>query len=214
MDAKRYFVPTPHGEVSLVFAEKPREQVLVILHGAGRIAFQLRDWLISDAVLAELPGHDGAPLFTTDLSIFAESLYNAIRSIWPDLHLTIVGESLGSIVALQMTADRIVLLDPPMEPTPEVEKEIRVGFVAEWLKPHLRHSYWDLLDVIDRPVEVLCASRSILSPQAIDRLRIHPNVKLSMIEGGHVLMKDNPQGVAFYLAHQENYNSKTTSADA
>lgn len=213
MDAKRYFVPTPHGEVSLVFTEKPREQILVILHGAGRIAFQLRDWLSVDAILAELPGHDNAPLFTEDLTVFAKSLNIAISSLWPDLHLTLVGESLGAIVALQMKADRIILLDPPMEPTPEVEHELRVGFVAEWLKPHLRKSYWDLLDNLDQTVEVVCASRSILSAYAIDRLRNHHNITLAMIQGGHVLMKDNPQGVALYLAHQENYNCTTTSAD-
>ncbi|MDO8408885.1 MAG: hypothetical protein Q7S93_02320 [Phenylobacterium sp.] len=61
MEAKRYFVPTPYGEVSLVFAPKPREEVVVIIHGAGRRAFQLRSWLAYDAVRAELPGHDQGP---------------------------------------------------------------------------------------------------------------------------------------------------------
>ena len=60
MDAKRYFIPTPQGEVSLVFAHKPRNEVIVIIHGAGRRAFQLRSWLAHDVVLAELPGHDRA----------------------------------------------------------------------------------------------------------------------------------------------------------
>ena len=199
MEAKRYFVPTALGDVSLVFEMKPREDVVVIIHGAGRIAFQLKDWLANDVVLAELPGHDAAPPITEELDVFSDALDQAIRYVWPDKPITLVGESLGSIVALQSRADRKILVDPPMELTPDVDQEMKVGFITEWLKPHLRKSYWHLLDQQSRPVDAICASRSILPPQAIQRLRIHPNIRFHLIDGGHVLMKDNPEGIARIL---------------
>jgi pimeloyl-ACP methyl ester carboxylesterase len=198
MDAKRYFIPTPQGEVSLVFAHKPRNEVIVIIHGAGRRAFQLRSWLAHDVVLAELPGHDRAPMMEGDLSTYAAAYQAAIAHVWPGLPLTIVGESLGGLVALQMSG-RIIAVDPPLEPTPEVETELRVGFVAEWLKPPLRVEHWDLLDRLERPVEVICPTRSILPPTAIHRLCNHPLVSLSIFEGGHVLLDDNPAAVASIL---------------
>lgn len=204
MDAKRYFVPTPHGAVSLVFAAKPRDRVMLVIHGAGRRAFQLRGWLALDVVFAELPGHDLAPMMGGDLATYAEAFNLAVEQVWPGLPLTVVGESLGGIVALHMRADRKVLIDPPMQPTTEVETELRVGFVAEWLKPHLRVAHWPLLDAQEAPLEVVCASRSILPPDAIKRLGDHPRVRLSVIDGGHVLMDDNPEGVARILAgHQD-----------
>lgn len=198
MEAKRYFVPTPYGEVSLVFAHKPRDEVTVIIHGAGRRAFQLRSWLVHDVVLAELPGHDLAPMMEGDLSTYAQAYQAALAHVWPDRPLTIVGESLGGLVALQM-AGRIVAVDPPLEPTPSVETELRVGFVAEWLKPPLRVEHWELIDRLDHPVDVICPTRSILPAAAIERLANHPMVRLSVVEGGHVLLDDSPEDIASIL---------------
>jgi pimeloyl-ACP methyl ester carboxylesterase len=201
MEAKRYFVPTPCGEVSLVFAHKPRDEVVVIIHGAGRRAFQLRSWLAHDVVLAELPGHDMAPMMEGDLSTYARAYQAALAHVWPGRPATIIGESLGGLIALQM-AGRIIAVDPPLEPTPEVETELRVGFVAEWLKPPLRIEHWDLIDRLDHPVEVICPTRSILPETAIKRLESHPMVHMSRFEGGHVLLDDNPEAIASILRNE------------
>lgn len=214
MDAKRYFLPTPHGEVSLVFAHKPRVSVVVVIHGAGRRAFQLRSWLDHDVVLAELPGHDLAPMMEGDLATYAAAFSSALEQVWPGLPVTVVGESLGGIVALHMKSDRTILIDPPMEPTPEVDQELRVGFVADWLKPYLHQTYWKLLDYPDQPVEVVCASRSILSPDAVKRLGDHPRVQLSIVEGGHVLMDENPEEIVAILKRKQKDNHATCAASA
>ncbi len=203
MEAKRYFVPTPYGEVSLVFAHKPRDQVTVIIHGAGRRAFQLRSWLAHDVVLAELPGHDVAPMMEGDLSTYAQAYQAALTHVWPDRPVTVVGESLGGLVALQMHG-RIIAVDPPLEPTPAVEHELKFGFIADWLKRPLRDNHWNLIDMLDRCVEIICPTRSILPLAAIDRLKDHPLVRLSILEGGHVLLDDNPEAVASILKGRSN----------
>jgi len=213
MDAKRYFVPTPHGEVSLVFAAKPRDRVVLVIHGAGRRAFQLRGWLDLDVVFAELPGHDLAPMMTGDVAEYARAFNAAVEYVWPDLALTVVGESFGGIVALHMRAHRKVLIDPPMQPTSAVFREIQQGYVAPWLWPALIVDHWRLLDVQERPVEAVCASCSILPPDAIKRLGEHPKVRLNVVQGGHVLMDDNPADIARILAGQEQQNNAAGTAN-
>ncbi|MDP1616778.1 alpha/beta fold hydrolase [Phenylobacterium sp.] len=207
MEAKRYLIPTPHGEVSLVFANKPRDEVVVIIHGAGRRAFQLRSWLAHDVVLAELPGHDVAPMIEGDLATYAAAYEAALAHVWPGLPVTVVGESLGGLVALQMSG-RVIAVDPPLEPTPEVEHELRVGFVATWLKPILRTEHWHLLDNLGQDVEIICPTRSILPEKSIDRIQGYPRVHLSRAEGGHVLLDENPDAVLNVLRKEKLTLSK------
>ena len=163
-DLRRYFVPAPHGEVSLVFDRLARAEVLAIIHGA-------------------------AP------AIAAAQAVGGAGQLWAAQPITLVGESLGGVIALHMEAERRILLDPPMEPTPAVAHEIRYGNVAPWLQPLITSDYWSLLDSQDQRVEAVCASNGILPQAARDRLSAHPNVDYGEIAGGHVLLDDNPQAV-------------------
>jgi pimeloyl-ACP methyl ester carboxylesterase len=75
-----------------------------------------------DVILCELPGHgDSAPVQEVSLdsfaAVYARLIDHHIPSCWP---LTVIGESLGGLVALRLArlrADRVarlVLLDPPL----------------------------------------------------------------------------------------------------
>lgn len=194
-DLRRYFVPTPHGGVSLVFDRLARAEVLAIIHGAARRSLQLKPWAERGAVLVELPGHGQAPMIEAKVEVWAAAFQAALRQLWAAQPITLVGESLGGVIALHMEAERRILLDPPMEPTPAVAHEIRYGNVAPWLQPLITSDYWSLLDSQDQRVEAVCASNGILPQAARDRLSAHPNVDYGEIAGGHVLLDDNPQAV-------------------
>ncbi len=194
-DLRRYFIPTPHGEVGLVFGSLARADVLAIIHGAARRSLQLRPWAERDAVLVELPGHGSAPMIEARIEVWAAAFQAALRQLWPDRPLTLVGESLGGVIALHMDAERRILLDPPLEATPAVAHEIRHGHIAPWLQPLITADYWPLLDSQSQTVEVVCASDGILPERARRRLCVHPRVAYSLVRGGHVLLDDNPQAV-------------------
>lgn len=202
MEAKRYVVPTPYGEVSLIFGHRSAEAVTVFIHGAARTAHKLAAWLEPGTALAELPGHDSGPFIEGGVVTWAAALESAIGYVWPTARITLVGESLGGIIALHMRAHRVVALDPPMEPTAAVEREIRTGFVAPFLHPLLTRPYWSVLDAIRMPAEVICGLGGILPAKAIVRLAGHPNVRFNLLAGGHVLLDDNPEGVRRILAQE------------
>lgn len=194
-DLRRYFVPTSHGEVSLVFGSLARAEVLAVIHGAARRSLQLKPWAERGAVLVELPGHGQAPMIEATVEVWAAAFQAALRHLWPTQPMTLVGESLGGVIALHMDAERRILLDPPMEPTPAVAHEIRYGNVAPWLQPLITSDYWALLDSQRQGVEAVCATDGILPQAARDRLSAHPNVVYGEMPGGHVLLDDNPQAV-------------------
>lgn len=194
-DLRRYFVPTPHGEVSLVFDRVARTEVLAVIHGAARRSLQLKPWAERGAVLVELPGHGQAPMIEAKVEVWAAAFQAALRQLWPSQPLTLVGESLGGVIALHMAAQRRILLDPPMEATPAVAHEIRYGNVAPWLRPMITSDHWPLLDSQRQRVEAVCASDGILPQTARDRLSVHPMVDYSEMPGGHVLLDENPEGV-------------------
>lgn len=194
-DLRRYFVPTSHGEVSLIFGPLARTEVLAIIHGAARRSLQLKPWAERGAVLVELPGHGQAPMIEAKVEVWAAAFQAALRQLWQAQPMTLVGESLGGVIALHMDAERRILLDPPMEPTPAVAHEIRYGNVAPWLQPLITSDYWPLLDSQGQGVEAVCATDGILPQAARDRLSAHPNVAYGEMPGGHVLLDDNPQAV-------------------
>lgn len=193
--ARRYFIPTPGGEVALVFEPSPRSSVLAIIHGAARRSIQLKPWLAHNAVLIELPGHGQAPWIEGGVADWARAFQAALDHLWPGLPVTLVGESLGGVISLHMSASRTILLDPPMQPTEAVEHEIRHGNVAEWLRPLIRADYWSLLDEQERVVEVVCGADGILPEAARARLACHPRVIFQLVAGGHVLLDDNPEAI-------------------
>jgi len=122
----------------------------------------------------------------------ADSFRQAIARRWPGAPVTVMGESLGGLVALAMDADRTIALDPAMEPTPEVEKVIQSGRLHPWAVAELRQDHWGLLDGLRRPVKAVCASQTILSETSVQRLQDHPMVRLSRLDGWHLLLDEQP----------------------
>lgn len=214
-EIRRYFVPTPRGEVSLVFAPVAAETVTVFIHGAARNSNKLAPWIRRGSALIELPGHGVAPYIEGDAEAWASEFESAIAKVWPGASITLVGESLGGIIAMHMSADRTFCLDPPMQPTAAVEREIRYGNVAEFLRPMVRSTYWNVLDNLQRPINVICASEGILPAQAKTRLSQHPMVIYDEISGGHLLLDERRREVEFALNRQkEHYESPRSTSTA
>lgn len=194
MDLRRIQIATSHGLASFIGIPGPRDHVRVIIHGAGRRAetATILPWADDGALLAELPGHGEGPMIRGGVLEAADSFRQAIARRWPDVPVTVMGESLGALVALAMGADRTIALDPAMEPTPEVDKVIESGRLHPWAVESLRRNYWGLLDSLRRPVDVVCASGTILSAASVKRLERHPMVRLSRLEGWHLLLDERP----------------------
>ncbi|WP_375268953.1 alpha/beta fold hydrolase [Phenylobacterium sp.] len=99
--------------MSLVFDRLARAEVLAIIHGAARRSLQLKPWAERGAVLVELPGHGQAPMIEAKVEVWAAAFQAALRQLWATQPITLVGESLGGVIALHMEAERRILLDPP-----------------------------------------------------------------------------------------------------
>ncbi len=198
-ETRRYFIPTSEGEVSLIFAPEPLDNVTVFVHGAARNSTKLAKWVRSGAALLELPGHGTAPLIDGRVEVWSAAFQAAIDKVWPFAKVTVVGESLGGIIAMLMSPSRTIALDPPIEPTEAVEREILYGNVAEFLRPMLRTNYWHILDKIDRPIEVVCATNGILNFDTKSRLSAHRQVLYKEVESGHLILDENPDAISQML---------------
>lgn len=194
MEIRRIQIATSHGLASFIGIPGPREHVRLIIHGAGRRAEtpSILPWADDGTLLAELPGHGDGPMIRGGVAEAADSFRQAITKRWPDAPLTVMGESLGGLVALAMGADRTIALDPAMEPTPQVEKVIQSGRLHPWAVDALRREHWGLLDCLHRQVDVVCASQTILSAASVKRLRDHSMVRLSRLDGWHLLLDERP----------------------
>lgn len=213
-EPRRYIIPTPYGQVALVFAPVMVDALTVFIHGAARRSVQLRRWLRPGTALLELPGHGVAPMIDGGVKTWAKAFQHAISTVWPAVRLTLVGESLGGIIAMHMTAERIIALDPPMQPTEAVEREIEHGNVADFLRPMIRADYWSLLDAQERPVEVICAERGILPADARERLSRNEKVALSTAPCGHLILDEAPEVVEAALARQQDNDDAAVAASA
>ena len=201
-EIRRYFVRTPEGDVSLVSGSIHSVEPVIFIHGAARNSAKLAKWVTPGSALLELPGHGVAPFISGNIEKWRAAFQHAIETVWPSKNITLVGESLGGILALGMKAARTIAIDPPMQPTEAVEHEIQHGNVAEFLRPMLRASYWDLLDRLEKKVEIVCATEGILPIVARERLRTHAMVEFHEISGGHLLLDENSDEIAEMLGRK------------
>lgn len=197
MDVRRMLTDTPWGRVSFVGRTGPRRAVRLLVHGAGRRASHLLPWAGEGYVLAELPGHGAGPMMEGGLEACARAFDHALRARWPQAALSVVGESLGGLVALAMDVEQVVALDPPLAPSPILRATVASGALSPWAVPILSASHWSLLD--RRPAHIAIAADSILDKPSIERLMAHPLACAKTLPGWHVLLDDQPEACRSFI---------------
>ncbi|WP_332768114.1 alpha/beta fold hydrolase [Phenylobacterium sp.] len=101
--------------------------VLLVIPGAFRNAESIAPFAdliakYATTVSTSLPGFGGsAPLTRNSVASFAENYLEALVQLYPDRSITILGESLGGLVALNLAQiaptgliARVIALDPPL----------------------------------------------------------------------------------------------------
>lgn len=202
-EPRRYFVPTSAGNLSLIFAQKHRSRVDLIIHGAGRHPIQLKHWLKFDAVLWELPGHGQAPLLSGDVHSWSSAIFEAITRVFGDLPILAAGESFGGLLALMMKAERHIAFDPFIEPHEAVRKEISEGHLSPWMGEFLSRSYLREICDLEYEFDVVLASLSvdpnsstpsIVCPGVRATLRSLEHARIFEMDAGHLLFDEDPAG--------------------
>jgi pimeloyl-ACP methyl ester carboxylesterase len=212
-----YVFETSRGPVAMV-ADGPRPDTLLI-HGFRRSPAHLREWArrIPGAGLVALPGHGGTPeLAEVSVEAWIAAWREALPQIGADL--TLIGESLGAMVAMSLPARITVAVEPLLSvddiwPQHEVMRRAKargvdIGPAYEAL---FDRSYDWVLDRISAPTLViggdmpllpqrpLPTAPSLLTDDDFARYAGHPLVEAHRIPGGHTLLDENPGDVVRLL---------------
>lgn len=203
IEAKRYFVPTSVGDISLIFAPTQRSRVDLVVHGAGRHPVQLRRWLQHDAVLWELPGHGQARDIFGDARRWVSGIDEAIANVFGRLPVTSIGESFGGLLALMMKSERHIAFDPFIEPNAFVDRELYEGNLPPRMGELLSRSYFREVCEINHDFEIVLASlnpdRDSSTPSIVpevtrEALRSLKRARVVEMNAGHLLFDENPEG--------------------
>lgn len=222
---KLFFIETRDGHVVLAadpgFA-RSRRPVVVLIHGAFRVASDLAAWLDrlddlpADIVLACLPGHgNGPPLARAGMAAMIENFQDALAVIAPR-GVTILGESLGGLIGLAQ-AYPCVAFEPPLATAKlwPIWTGLRLaqtqglavpaGFAeAVFGAPENGHDYSGLLDrssapglvvlgdVPLQPPRDLTTTPSLLDDADRKALAARPRLRVEVLAGGHELLKEAP----------------------
>lgn len=129
------YAPTPSD------ASRP---LVVATHGARRSVHQLVVWAEllwskADVALVDLPGHNTSSAFVpATLDRFAENVTEALLSLFPGRPMTLLGESLGGLVALKMATmpdldlQGVIAADPPLTTVKQAQlQRAFMGFIEQ-----------------------------------------------------------------------------------
>jgi pimeloyl-ACP methyl ester carboxylesterase len=212
-----YRFQTSRGAVAMV-GETPTPDTLLI-HGFKRSPSHVGAWArrIPGVGLVALPGHGPAPeLDEVSVEAWIAAWREALPQIGADL--TIIGESLGAMVAMALPARMAVAVEPLLSvddiwPQHEVmrgakARGIDIGAAYEAL---FDRSYAWILDRISAPTLVIAGDMpllpqrpirtapSLLTDEDFARYAAHPLVEAHRIPGGHTLLDENPGDVVGLL---------------
>lgn len=210
-------VPTSAGVVHFHAGELRGDRPLIVmLQGADQLlavaqpfCAQLSD---CDLILACLPGHNGAPaLSSVAVDLFAEAYSEALDRALKGRPFLFVGESLGGVIGMAMGCRppdglaRVIAIDPFLDGDIwPLQWLVSRGYVPS-VAATFAGSYSHLLDGQKRPLHVV-AGDQLLGPEEVDpipsllraedRKLVDAKAKLSIIHGGHTLLRDRPGEVA------------------
>ena len=212
---KRLFVDTSRGQLKFAVEEPTNRPLVLFIHGFSRCPAHLAGWraLLPDADVwfAYLPGHQAPDLNTLSLPAWSQAYREAAQVLFRGRDVTVVGESLGALVALSLPASRVIAVEPLLQtrwPT-----LISLRMMGDALEPRYRHAFFthphhDVLSAIQAPTTVLAGSSlmgvnprsmprppSVLTDEDLDLFRANPLVTVQRIPGGHGLLDDNPDDV-------------------
>lgn len=210
---KNYRTRTDHGIV-VYSAERQSPRVLII-HGFKRRAGRLLPWAerIPDLGFVHLPGHSGAPAFeTVSVKAWAEGIQAMVQT-FPEPPL-IIGESLGAIVAMSVSARAVVAVEPllssnhlwPLRRTIRAARARGMTISAED-EAIFNSSFEWVLEKISAPTLLLAGAMpllperdvwpepSLLTDEDFATYARHPLVEARRIPGGHSLLDTHRDGV-------------------
>ena len=213
MDMTNFWVRTRRGQIVMT-AENRKPRVLMI-HGFGRRANQLFDWRerIPDLGFVHLPGHSGpATLDASSMDVWIEG-FTEFMAIFPEPPL-VIAESLGAVLAMCVPTTALIAIDPILstEQLWPIRRSIldalaRGEDLREIYEALFPGSFAWVLDRISAPTLVLAGSvplmperdvavvPSALTDEDLAAYGAHPLVEARRIEGGHLLLDQNADGV-------------------
>lgn len=226
---KTTVVRTSRGSVSVSTPGLTEGPVAVLLHGAFRNAgflVPLGERLGRDVVYGHLPGHAGAPRFV-DYSVeaMAQAFAEVIgSSLLRDRPVTVIGESLGAVVALGIggynlpNLRSVVCVDPFFSTAklwmlPALARKAEHPDLEQLLDdvfgyPDGDRIYYPLLGRLQVPARIITGDVPLFPQRpvegvpclmdAVDAWMIEraPRATLERLMGGHNLIDTNPEGVA------------------
>jgi hypothetical protein len=209
-------VDTPHGQVAFLYEGWSEKPLAVLFHGFGQTAEHLYPWAARlpdhNLVFACLPGHAGAPQLDGGLREHIAAFRSAV-SAFPTPPDLIIGESLGSLIAITIKARLAVAIDPFLSTAKlwPLHVLMRQGGHGT---DRLRDLYKILFDdrdyrfvlrlIVSRalviggsdplmPPRDFLTSPSLLDDADFDEFASHPLVQAVRINGGHALLDDAPE---------------------
>lgn len=197
-------VKTSCGPLVFLVQDGQKPAVLMI-PGLARNPVQLSGWtdLLPDFDVSyvRLPGHGGAPVLPrADLALWTAAVNEALPYVFPGRRLYVVGESLGALLAMGLTADHIVAVDPFLTAPWFVRDRVQVDAMPIGLQTLVLQPQHAVLHRIVSPVLVLGGSEPTGEPRNLEtmpsaltdadfaRFAEHPKVRCRRVDGGHLLL--------------------------
>lgn len=214
-------IETPFGPVELLGRDTGRPVQLVITGAfASENTLELNQDRFPDLDVwrTHLPGNHGPPLVATSVGVFAAAISQAVRQRLAGRRASVIGLSVGALVAMALDADlvdRLLLVEPPLRP----DRAWPLRQLLDAMPPGGEDFVWQvfglapgrseprdytgLLQRLQRPAVVVLGGEALLPqrersgwPSLVDDesrrlIADHPGVEVQLMPGaGHHVLKE------------------------